>query len=144
MLNVNVCCFIFLSSNVLVYRTEIATYGTTDNSSTSRLDICKVEPLFDPNQRTEIKLTAIKLRMACRKTNYPKANAVIYEKLETRDTRPIIVTKPLARVAPDRHIYSCSESITLPGLFARDFSLSHSSNDADPLACQKKCVHLID
>lgn len=135
MLNVDVC-FIFLSSNVLVYRTEIATYDTTDNSSTSRLDTCKVEPLFDPNQRTEIKLTAIKLRMACRKTNYPKANAVVYYKMETRDTRPIIGTKRLARVAPDRHISSCSVSITLPGLFARD--LSHSSNDADPHALPKE------
>lgn len=74
------------------------------------------------------------------KDKLPKSQcrSTVYEKLETRDTRPIIVTKPLARVAPGRYISSCSESITLPGLFVRDFSLSHSSNDADPHALPKE------
>lgn len=76
--------------NVLVYSTEIATHGTTYNSSTSTLNTCKVKSLLDSNQHTEIKLTAIELALHTmydeqKETDYPKANVVVYEKLETRD-----------------------------------------------------------
>lgn len=74
-----VLLFTFFFLCLLVYSTEIATYVTTDNSSTSTLDSCKVKSLLDFNQNTEIKLISIELALQTmydeqKDTDYPECH----------------------------------------------------------------------